>query len=330
MKKENVAATKFWFSKQTLFEIDLLIETDADWRIFILQVAIAVGDSINGLHYIYGGMVHSMESQWSNISFFAHHYQNKTRFDCAMKIYPAFDVFGTLFASLSCLLLSIERCLAVSFPLFYSCKYTGKVRAMGVSLCVLLSLVSVGFMYLSAHSENTGNFRIMCYLGLSAGVAYKTFHQSSVIVLQCVSFCLSVVAYLEAGKVALAASRVSERRDVRPILAVNALSVLLVSVPLFCRLATWTLKWKIVSNQRQIVMLMMIVPTVNCFVNLGIYMLVSKDFRSHALCLLTFGRYKGGSNHVKVGPVFQLAARVRINHGAMGRRNFARQSVIAL
>lgn len=225
----------------------------------------------------------------------ADYYSPISRWDCAKKFYAVFQITGTQLPVVATLLISVERMLAVHVPVWYSTKFSPKYRSSFLLFSILFCAVSLTIYFLTVwplqqNETPWGN----CALTFSSSPAYNTAHKIFITTFQLFAFCLSFFALTKARRKSRAVAAMKrEVQDIKPIFGISIVSVILVTAP-----QIFLISLELFNNYiaAPIVFLILLLPCVNSFMNIFIYLGTTKEFRRQIVGIIRCGKSSAQAN----------------------------------
>jgi hypothetical protein len=213
--------------------------------------------------------------------------------DCAMQPWPALQIIGAQWPAFITLTLGIERFAAVHYPIWYKVNVHAKQRFKMILVSIVISLVSIGVGFAQAYIFFRGKrSNFLCSISNAFDKYYTTWNYIVTVFGHSIAFLLNASAFLTAKSKSrlissgLSATMRKEITLVRLMLGLAGFSVLLISIP---NIILWgqSWVWSVGTNTLGFIYVSFCCSSA---INIIIYTLFNKDFRTRLVYFTTCGR----------------------------------------
>ncbi|VDM75324.1 unnamed protein product [Strongylus vulgaris] len=145
-------------------------------RRYIFFTLVSIGDILDGTYLIYPSIMRIGQMATGTFS------GGTSLWGCASRGYMVFRIYGTELISVSMLIMSAEKAIAVLFIVPYRRYATNKARFITAAVCLLVCLFSLGTMFCTSYFDNRAEVQEDKYCGISgraceassAGILYDS------------------------------------------------------------------------------------------------------------------------------------------------------------
>ncbi|WKX99630.1 hypothetical protein Q1695_014482 [Nippostrongylus brasiliensis] len=193
-------------------------------RRYIFFTSVAIGDIFDGFYLVYPSINRLVEMASGTFD------TDTSLWDCARKGYMVFRIFGTELVSITMLIMTSEKVLAVLFTVHYRRYATDRVRFCGALGCLVICLASLTTMFLTSYFDPRKVVQTDQYCGVSGSAVegFATFHQFFNLSCQISAFLGSAFAFIVARNLTKQANA-KEINSIKPIVVVSLISCVVIS-----------------------------------------------------------------------------------------------------
>ncbi|KAK5983393.1 hypothetical protein GCK32_009130 [Trichostrongylus colubriformis] len=193
-------------------------------RCYIFFTLVTIGDILDGIYLIYPSVMRIINIRDGVFE------EDISQWNCACKGYVISRIVGTELVSLTMLMMSVEKVLAVLCTFRYRRYVTEDARLIAALSCVTFCLLSLSAMFLTSYFGPQKPLQPDRYCDVAGSTVegFAMFHQFFNLFCQVGAFLCSAFAFLSARKL-IKQTSTKEINAIRPIFAVSFISCVVIS-----------------------------------------------------------------------------------------------------